>query len=487
MKANAPTNEVEKVNILLVDDQPAKLLSYEVILKDLGENLAKAQSGAEALEYLLKNEVAVVLIDVCMPELDGFELAAMIREHPRSEKAAIIFISAIQLGDMDRLRGYEMGAVDYVPVPVVPQVLRAKVKVFTELYRKTRQLERLNLELERRVAERTEELESYAYRLTESERRRSLALAASEMGSWDWEVSTGECHWDQGQFRIFGVEPETFKVTPERIKALLDPADWLRLNGALDEVSPSSPTYETEFRVRRPNGDVRWCLARASATFGNGDNITRISGVTVDITDQKQAQERQLLLTREVEHRARNLLAVVQSMLRLTKANSIEDYMTAIEGRIGALSRAHMLLSECRWEGAFLRRLVDEELNHYRDGRSNAISADGPELLLESSRAQTIALALHELATNAAKHGALATPSGCLQLNWQKEADTLHLDWAETGGPKVRTPKSLGYGVEVIRASIQHLGGVVDFDWRPEGMRCQLSVPLSERTNAATV
>ena len=117
---------------------------YEVILRELGENLIKASSAREALEHLLKNDVAVVLIDVCMPELDGFELAAMIREHPRFQKTAIIFISAIQVTDVDRLRGYEMGAVDYVPVPVVPEVLRAKVKVFAELYRKTRQLERLN-------------------------------------------------------------------------------------------------------------------------------------------------------------------------------------------------------------------------------------------------------------------------------------------------------------------------------------------------------
>ena len=143
--------EHEKVNILLVDDQPAKLLSYEVILHELGENLLKASSGREALEHLLKTDVAVVLVDVCMPDLDGFQLAAMIREHPRFQKTAMIFISAIQLTDIDRLRGYEMGAVDYVPVPVVPEVLRAKVKVFAELYRKTRQLERLNAELEERV------------------------------------------------------------------------------------------------------------------------------------------------------------------------------------------------------------------------------------------------------------------------------------------------------------------------------------------------
>src|SRR6202140_3275340 len=172
--------EHEKVNILLVDDQPAKLLAYEVILKELGENLVSAASGREALEYLLKNEVAVVLVDVCMPELDGFQLAAMIREHPRFQKVAIIFISAILLTDVDRLRGYEMGAVDYVPVPVIPEVLRAKVKVFAELYRKTRQLEQLNRELERRVAERTAELEMSTARLMESERLRSLALAAGQ-------------------------------------------------------------------------------------------------------------------------------------------------------------------------------------------------------------------------------------------------------------------------------------------------------------------
>src|ERR1700743_1159110 len=127
-----------KVNILLVDDQPAKLMSYEVVLRDLNENLIKANSATEALEHILKNDIAVVLVDVCMPDLDGFQLAAMIRDHPRFKTTAIIFISAILLSDMDRLRGYEMGAVDYVPVPVIPEVLRAKVKIFAELYRKTR-------------------------------------------------------------------------------------------------------------------------------------------------------------------------------------------------------------------------------------------------------------------------------------------------------------------------------------------------------------
>src|ERR1700748_3345479 len=116
----------DKVNILMVDDQPGKLLSYEAILADLGENLIKATSGREALEHLLKTDVAVVLMDVSMPELDGFELADMIREHPRFRHTAIIFVSAVHLTDLDRLKGYQRGAVDYLSVPVVPELLRAK-------------------------------------------------------------------------------------------------------------------------------------------------------------------------------------------------------------------------------------------------------------------------------------------------------------------------------------------------------------------------
>jgi signal transduction histidine kinase/ActR/RegA family two-component response regulator len=174
-------NAHERVNILLVDDQQAKLLSHEAILAGIGENLLKASSASQAFECLLKNEIALVLIDVCMPDLDGFELAAMIREHPRFETTAIIFVSAIMMTYPDQLRGYQLGGVDYVPVPVVPELLRAKVKVFVDLYRKTRQLERFNAELEKRVAERTSELQRFneqlELRIKERTHERETALA----------------------------------------------------------------------------------------------------------------------------------------------------------------------------------------------------------------------------------------------------------------------------------------------------------------------
>ncbi len=338
----------EPVNILLVDDQPGKLLSYETVLGELGENLLMARSAREALEILLKTDVAVILIDVCMPELDGFELAQMIREHPRFQDTAIIFISAIHLSEIDSLKGYEMGGVDYVPVPVVPGVLRAKVRVFIDLYRKTQALARLNDALEQRVADRTAELES--------------------------------------------------------------------------------------------------------------------------------ATKRQELLAREVDHRARNALAVIQSIVSLTAASSPADFVTSINGRIRAMARAHTLLSQSRWEGADLARLVEEELAPYREHRSIAVS--GSPVLIRPTVAQNLALALHELATNAAKYGGLSSPDGQLSVHWTLGPDHLTLDWREEASRDVVKPARRGFGSKVIDSSIRaQLGGELEQHWRPNGLHCTMRLP----------
>jgi two-component sensor histidine kinase/CheY-like chemotaxis protein len=467
----------EKVNILLVDDQPAKLLAYEVILKELGENLVIAASGREALEYLLKNEVAVILVDVCMPELDGFELAAMIREHPRFQKTAMIFISAIQVSDLDRLRGYEMGAVDYVPVPVVPEVLRAKIRVFAELYRKTRQLERFNAELEDRVRARTGELEESNARLLQSEQRRSLALAAGRMGSWDWDWVNGDWMWDEGQFGIFGVDPKSFVVNPANLRALLHPDDFDRLREAMSLFDKGVRSHETEFRIVRPDGEIRWCFGTAAATVDKSGRVIRVSGVTVDITDRKRAEERQNLLTREVDHRAKNALALAQSIVRLTRGDDVKAYMQAVEGRISALARVHTILSLSSWQGAEIGKLVDEELAPYTTG--DQIASGGANIQLQPATAQTLAMALHELVTNSAKYGALSTLEGRLTIRWEVDADILRILWEERDGPLVERPASRGFGTRSVIASIEsQLGGQAQFDWRTEGLVCRLSVPL---------
>jgi two-component sensor histidine kinase/DNA-binding response OmpR family regulator len=478
----------DKVNILLVDDQPSKLLTYEVILRELGDNLIMASSGKEALEHLLKNEIAVVLMDVSMPELDGFQLASMIREHPRFQKIAMIFVSAIYLAEIDHLRGYEMGAVDYVPVPVVPEVLRAKVRVFTDLYRKNRQLERLNAELEQRVSERTAELQASTMRLLESEQRRSLALAAGSMGSWDWDLVSGKIVWDAGQHAIYGVVPGQFAITPEHYKVLIVAEDWDSLQEGMQSLLQHGQPHQAEFRVRRPNGEIRWCASTAAASLDSSGKVVRISGVTMDITERKDAEERQALLAREVDHRAKNAMAIVQSIVRLTKSANIASYVSIIEGRIKALSRAHALLSNSRWQGADLGNLIDEELAPYRSAHAERLDISGPKVLLEPTKAQTLALALHELATNAAKYGALSSVSGKLALRWELQDDALVVHWHETAGPETHQPAITGFGTQIITGSIdRQLGGRTEFEWLPTGLRCTLTVPRGERPAQTTV
>lgn len=473
----------DRVNVLLVDDQPAKLLSYEVVLQELGETVIKAGSAREAMEHLLKTDVAVVLMDVSMPELDGFELAAMIREHPRFRHIAIIFVSAIHLTERDFKRGYEMGAVDYVPVPVIPEVLRAKVRVFAELHRKTRQLEQLTRDLEGRVAERTAALEATASRLRESDARRDLALAAGRMGSWDWDLLRGDCQWDDGQYRIFGVEAEDFTIDLASVRALIEPQDWAGFEAVFRELTQAPRPHQAEFRVRRPDGTIRWCLGTAAPGIDETGRVVRISGVTIDITERKEAEEHQALLTREVDHRAKNALALVQSIVRLSRAQTTEAYVEAVEGRIRALSRAHTLLAHSRWQGVDLAGLLDEELTAYRNDETAKIVVSGAHVTLEPRTAQTLALALHELATNAVKYGALSADAGRVSATWELTDAELVLTWVERGGPATSPPATAGFGLRLVAASVQHqLGGRAEFEWRPEGLTCVLHVPMTERS-----
>jgi len=281
-----------KVNILMVDDQPAKLLSYEVILSELGENLIKATSGREALEQLLKNDIAIVLMDVSMPELDGFELAEMIHQHPRCQDTAVIFISAVHLTDLDQLKGYERGAVDYISVPVIPELLRAKVSVFAELRRKSRQLESLNRELEQRVAERTEELEKRAgilQQLNSELARKNQDLDAIVKTAPDIIFSrNADGSRDYMSDRFYEYTGAT--------------ADYAKGFGWLNWVHPddkepsvaqwahcveSGQNYECEYRLRGQDGQYRWFRARAVPIRDNTNKVIRWYGTCSDIHDSK--------------------------------------------------------------------------------------------------------------------------------------------------------------------------------------------------------
>jgi two-component sensor histidine kinase/DNA-binding response OmpR family regulator len=471
-----PLEGKDRVNILLVDDQPGKLLSYEVMLAELDENLVPVSSAKEALAYLLKSEVAVILVDVCMPELDGFELAEMIREHPRFQKTAIIFISAIHLTESDYLRGYAAGAVDYLSVPVVPELLKAKVRVFAELFRKTRDLQKLNDELERRVAERTEALALAADRLRQSEQGRGLALVAGNMGSWDYNLVSGGWFWDEGQSHIFGVDHATFVPTSDNVKKGIHPDDIGKIRSRLQKLSPDNATCELEFRIVRASGDIRWCTAAAVASFDASGAPVRFSGVTTDITERKEAENRQALLAREVDHRAKNTLAVVQAIVRMAKRDTVEDYARSVEGRIGALAQTHELLSQSRWEGADIRSLVQEELAPYQGENVHRVTATGPSLVLVPEQAQLLAMAVHELATNAAKYGSLSVEAGKVDVSWSSLDGTVFLTWTETGGPGVVAPTKLGFGTKIISSLGGSRRGRTHFNWLPGGLHFTLEL-----------
>jgi PAS domain S-box-containing protein len=356
--------------------------------------------------------------------------------------------------------------------------------VFAELYRKTRQLERLNVELEDRVRARTAELEESHAKLLESEQRRSLAIAAGKMGSWDWDWVNGDWMWDEGQYQILGLDPGKFELTPPNIQALLHPDDVQGLHEAWASFARGAQSYEAEFRIIRPTGEIRWCAATAAASIDTGGRVIRVSGVTVDITERKQAEERQNLLSREVDHRAKNALALAQSIVRLTRGENVKTYVRSVEGRINALARVHTVLSLSSWQGAKIRKLVDEELAPYATGEQ--IKLSGPEIQLEPATAQTVALALHELVTNSAKYGALSTQSGRLSVGWEDHEGLLRIIWVETGGPLVEKPQSRGFGTRSVIASIEsQLGGKAEFDWLPEGLVCRLTVPLPHLQRAA--
>jgi two-component sensor histidine kinase len=243
------------------------------------------------------------------------------------------------------------------------------------------------------------------------------------------------------------------------------------------QFAKGAKSYEAEFRIIRPDGEVRWCVGTAAATVDKSGRVVRVSGVTVDISERKRAEQRQNLLTREVDHRAKNALALAQSIVRLTRAKDVASYVQAVEGRISALARVHTILSLSSWQGAEINRLVDEELAAY--SVNGQIKFHGSEVQLQPATAQTLALALHELVTNSAKYGALSAMSGRVSIRWEMQGDVLALDWEETGGPQVQEPTSRGFGTRSVIASIEsQLGGQALFDWRSEGLICRLLVPL---------
>jgi PAS domain S-box-containing protein len=316
--------------------------------------------------------------------------------------------------------------------------------------------------------------------LRESEARfRNLADSAPVM-IW-LSDSDGRCTYASRRWYEFtGETPETTLDFAWLGAVHSDDRD--AVEKAFREANESRGMYRVDYRVRRHDGAWRWVIDTAAPRFGDDGSFLGFVGSVIDITERKQAEDRLKLLAREVDHRAKNILALVQVVIRQTRANSVADFIGIATGRLYALGRAHTLLSRNRWAGADFRRLVEEELAMFRIGPGERVQISGPEVRLGPEAAQSFAMALHELTTNASKHGALSKPHGTVTLQWSGGKDApLVLRWAEHDGPAVREPQRTGVGLDVITRIIgDQLGGVVTFNWRPEGVVCDIVVPADK-------
>ena len=262
------------------------------------------------------------------------------------------------------------------------------------------------------------------------------------------------------------------------------PDDRPGLQSAIERAMQTAEFFEAEYRLVQSDGSVCWVVTRGRCQHDPQGRPVRFPGTAVDVTARRHAEERQALLAREVDHRAKNALAIVQAVVRLTRAPDVSAFRQAVEGRIEALARAQTLLAEDYWTGADLRALLQGELEPFlgadidtasvRGERAARADIEGPTVALPADTAQALAMVVHELATNALKYGALSVPAGRIAVSWQLDngpTRTLHLQWVESGGPLiVSTPNRRGVGSQMLDGIVRgQLGGAVQLAWEATG------------------
>ncbi|HEX9868369.1 MAG TPA: histidine kinase dimerization/phosphoacceptor domain -containing protein [Candidatus Tectomicrobia bacterium] len=499
--------EHDKVNILMVDDQPAKLLSYESILQELGENLIKAGSGREALQHLLQTDIAVVLMDVSMPELNGFELAEMIHQHPRYQKTAIIFISAVHLTDLDQLRGYEHGAVDYISVPVIPELLRAKVSVFAELYRKTQQLERLNRDLEQRVVERTAALEASTMRLRESEESLRAIFENAGIGISVLDRETRLLKVNPTMQEMLGYS--AVEVLNMPLAACTYPDDVLSDTDLFQEVFAGRlERYQVEKRYYRKDGQLLWGRFTATLIKDAGGQPQFVIGMLEDITERKFAEaqlhageerlkvalhEKEVLL-KEIHHRVKNNLQIIASLLFL-QSEQLKDPDDLVlfedtQNRVKSMALIHESLYRTGDLAHinfahYIDSLCADLLESYADGTSHIrLHTDLDELPFDVDTAVPCGLILNELLTNALKYAFPDGRHGDIHIALRAEGGHVTLSVRDTG---VGFPADVDFrhteslGLQVVSMLTEQLGGTITLACQA-GTTFAVTFPYSTRS-----
>jgi len=318
--------------------------------------------------------------------------------------------------------------------------------------------------------------------LEESEARLQEALTAGAVTAFEWDPRSGLSQRSQNAAQILGFEPQQ-PFSAAQFLARVHPDDRARLNAIIDGVRVDSPSYSVTFRFVRPDGREAWLEETSRAEFDKSGRFVRLKGLTRDITRRKQAEKRQDLLITELDHRVKNVLARVAAVVMHTRrrCESMDEFVKTLHGRIQSMAAAHSLLSQSRWSDVGFADLIRHQLAPYTTDANTTIG--GPEVMLTSAETQAVAMVIHELVTNAAKHGALSCPDGNVSVNWHRTvtdvAASLTITWRELGGPPIKASVRSGYGSSLIRNLIPHeLGGTVDLTFPSDGACCKIEIPL---------
>jgi PAS domain S-box-containing protein len=450
------------IRILAVDDVKENLVALEAALDQPGAELVTASNGFDALELLLREDFALALLDVQMPEMDGFELAELMRGTERTRSVPIIFLTAVATDERRKFRGFEAGAVDYLLKPLDIHVLNTKVAVFVELARQRRE-----------IARQRDELASALGRLRAHGDNSPMALM-------ELDANLRVVTWAAGAERVLGYPAvDVLGQRLENVPFLAEEDRGAFLTAMRGLLSGEDHRELQEHRFLHADGSMREGEWYCSSLAGTGARPRSAMLQVLDVTARHRAQETQRLLIGELNHRVKNTLATVQAIAAqgFRHARSRDEFREAFTGRIQALARAHSLLSATTWERAGLRSLIADQV------AIGAISIDrlrldGPEVDLPPELALRFALVLHELTTNAHKYGALSNETGYVSLSWTLADGKLDFAWSEHGGPAVTEPERKGFGTTLVTSSLAGDGAQIAVDYAREGMRWHLALPL---------
>ncbi|MFP5516310.1 MAG: sensor histidine kinase [Alphaproteobacteria bacterium] len=464
LEDNGMDADLVREHLLMIDDH-----DFDVQRVDTRQSFIDAVTNGGPYD--------VILSDFDLPDFDGMSALAIARE--RLPRVPFIFVSGM-LGEENAIEALKKGATDYV------------VKL---------RMERLQVVVRRALVETRDrnELADKRQALAESEARLRFALEAGRLGSWELTLADNRLRVSSICAANLGLSDPDELASYDRFLTYVHPEDREYQQAMVQQAVTSGSPLEMEYRTVWPDGSVHWVQVRGRAVYDRDGMPTGLAGVSLNITDRKKAEDRQLLLLEELNHRVKNTLAMVQSIAKQTlrAAPSLEAFPDAFQSRLRALAQAHDLLTRRQWQGASLSEIAALTLEpHVHAGR---VKVGGPPVNLTTGVAVSLHLAFHELATNAAKYGALSAENGRVELDWEiakppaqpplragkdGHAGALILRWRECGGPPVVTPTRRGFGSRLIERGLAHeLEGDVALAFDPAGVRCRLVIPLSSRVS----